>query len=91
MTAEELEGLTLPELIEQLADIAAPPPVSYAPETMGWWVVAALLALGLAIAATIVLRRRPRGAACHRIQIWLGNVERCCLPVATYGAGGFSP
>ena len=60
MTAEELEGLTLPELIDRLADIAAPPPVSYAPETAGWWVLAAILVLAAVATAILLLRRRRR-------------------------------
>lgn len=60
MNAEELEGLNLPELIDQLADVAVPAPVSYTPETIGWWVLAALLALGVAFAAMIIIRRRRR-------------------------------
>jgi hypothetical protein len=60
MNAEELEGLNLPELIDQLADVAVPASVSYTPETSGWWVLAALLALGVALAAMIIIRRRRR-------------------------------
>ena len=36
---ELTDALTLPEILDQLADIDVPPPVSYAPETMGWSIV----------------------------------------------------
>ena len=60
MTVEDLEGLNLPQLIDQLADVAMPAPISYAPETAGWWVLAALFAFGLALAAIVIARRRQR-------------------------------
>ncbi len=60
MTVEALQGLTLPELIDQLADVSVPEPISYTPETAGWWVFAVLLALGLAVTAIVFMRRRRR-------------------------------
>ena len=56
----ELDGLTLPELIDQLHDIAVPAPVSYAPETAGWVVVGAILAAGIAAVAVLIYRRRRK-------------------------------
>ncbi len=58
MNSAELEGLNLPELIDRLADVAVPIPIPYTPETAGWWVLAALVALGLAVTAIVVMRRR---------------------------------
>ncbi len=60
MTAEELEGLNLAELIDQLADVVVPDPVPYTPETVGWWVVAGLLAFAVSLATFLVWRRRRR-------------------------------
>jgi hypothetical protein len=60
MNIDELEGLNLPQLIDQLADVSVPGPITYTPETVGWWVLAASLAIGLAFAAIVVARRRQR-------------------------------
>ena len=37
-----------PEALEQLREIPLPVPVSYAPQTIGWYIVGALLVAGLA-------------------------------------------
>ena len=60
MTAEELEGLNLAELIDQLDDVLVPDPVPYTPETVGWWAVAGLLVFAFSLATFLVWRRRRR-------------------------------
>ena len=75
MTVEDLEGLNLPQLIDQLADVAMPAPMSYVPETAGWWVLAALFAFGLALAAIVIARRRQRNQYRRLALIELKNIE----------------
>ena len=55
----ELDDLTLPELLDRLADLSVPEPVPYTPETIGWWVLAAIVT-AIAAATTFVTWRRRR-------------------------------
>ncbi len=43
--SEALEDLTLPELLDRMADIAVPKPVSYLPQTGGWIVLGGVILL----------------------------------------------
>jgi hypothetical protein len=53
----EFEGLNLPQLMELMHDLARPEPVTWFPQTVGWWVVLGwLLALGLLAASHAYLR-----------------------------------
>ena len=62
MSFAELEGLNLPQLIDQLVDVAVPAPISYAPETTGWWLLAASVSVGVALATMFVRRSRQRNS-----------------------------
>jgi hypothetical protein len=86
-----LEGLNLPELIDQLHDITVPPPVSYMPETIGWGVVVVVLVACIALlAAWIIARRRKdryRRAALQELsaierQANAGDVEHAGAEIA---------
>lgn len=41
-----------------LHDLAVPEPVSLVPQAIGWWIVAAIVLVGVAVAAIGVVRRR---------------------------------
>ncbi len=45
----DLERLTLSELLDRMADITVPDPVSYVPQTSGWYVLAGTLVLVLVV------------------------------------------
>ena len=46
----ELEGLNLPQLLDLMHDVVEPEPVSWLPQTIGWWILAGwLLAVGLLV------------------------------------------
>jgi hypothetical protein len=50
-TAPEVSGAATPPLLDQLADIALPPPVAWTPQTVGWAVLGGMLLLCLAVLA----------------------------------------
>jgi len=52
-------GMTLSELLARLEGIVEPAPVSWAPQTAGWWVLGIVL-LGLAFGLTFWVIRRWR-------------------------------
>ena len=52
----ELEKLTLPELLDRLHDITVPEPVPYTPQTMTWYVLAVGLLLVLFLIAWRIAR-----------------------------------
>lgn len=59
---EDLSGLSLVELIERMANISVPQPVSYAPQTAGWWLLAGLLLCVAGGTLFVWLRRRKANA-----------------------------
>jgi hypothetical protein len=54
------EGLNLPQLLELMHELELPTPVSMAPETPGWWVLAAWLGGVVLVGAGELIRRRNR-------------------------------
>lgn len=64
-TPEELAGLSLPELFDELAPIVPPPEVSMLPQTPAWAVLALLL-LGALSFALWMLRQRHAANAYRR-------------------------
>lgn len=52
----ELNGMTLPELIDQLEPVIVPPPVSLLPATAGW-ILLALFIGGVVVLLTLLHRR----------------------------------
>ena len=62
MSPRPLADLTLPELLDQLAGIPEPPPVSWWPQTEAWGWVALAVALGLAVLAWRLAARRRASA-----------------------------
>ncbi|MET3651967.1 DUF4381 domain-containing protein [Dyella japonica] len=69
--------------IADLKDIPAPPPVSYAPQTAGWWVVAGLITLGLLVYAFFRWRRWRRNRFRREAQAALDAIERAANEAAT--------
>lgn len=53
----ELQRLSLPELIDRLADLSMPDPVPLVPQTESWW----LLGGAVSVVVTLVLHRCWRG------------------------------
>lgn len=58
MNDESLDGLSIPELIERMAEIPEPTPVSFLPETAAWAWLGVALGLVLVPLAMRVVRRR---------------------------------
>ena len=55
----EYEGLNLPQLMELMHGLARPEPVAWIPQTLGWWVIVAWLAvLGILAAGYAYARWR---------------------------------
>ena len=55
----EYEGLNLPQLMELMHGLSEPEPVSWMPETPGWWILLGwLTAVVVLVGRHIVLRRR---------------------------------
>ena len=69
--------------IADLKDIPAPPPVSYAPQTPGWWVVGGLILLGLLVYAFFRWRRWRRNRYRREAQAALDAIERAANEAAT--------
>lgn len=61
----ELDPQNLVALYDALAPIAAPPAISRAPQTAGWWVVAAAILLTIAVTG-FAWRRHDRANAYRR-------------------------
>jgi len=59
-TPEDLEGLSLTELLDQLHAVAEPPPVSWMPQTAGWIVLAIILVAIFIVVTWRQWRRRMR-------------------------------
>jgi hypothetical protein len=56
----QYDGLSLPELLALMHDLVMPEPVSWLPQTPGWWVVLGWLVAVLLLAAWQVVKRRHR-------------------------------
>ena len=55
----EYEGLNLPQLMELMHGLSEPEPVSWMPETSGWWILLGwFIAVVILVGRNIVLRRR---------------------------------
>jgi hypothetical protein len=55
----QYEGLNLPQLMELMQGLSEPDPVSWMPETPGWWILLAWFAAALVVCVRhIALRRR---------------------------------
>ena len=83
--ANPYEGLNLPDLLERLHDLAMPEPVSWLPQTDGWWV---LLAWAAAVLLFLILkwradrrRNRYRREALNRLRD-LVNADESAAQVA---------
>ena len=62
------------DLLNQLADIHLPEPVSYWPPAPGWWVLAVLLLIGLVIFARYLMAKRERQKICQHA---VAELDRC--------------
>jgi hypothetical protein len=62
--------------IADLKDIPAPPPVSYMPQAMGWWVIGALLLVALLVFAFLKLRTWWRNRYRREAQAELIAIEQ---------------
>jgi hypothetical protein len=62
--------------IADLKDIAAPPPVSYMPQTTGWWIAGGIVVLGILIVAFFRWRRWWRNRYRREAQAELAAIER---------------
>jgi hypothetical protein len=62
MTPGATQSSQMQQLLEQMHDIQAPPPLSWWPPAPGWWVLAALVLILLAVLVAWVLHRRASNA-----------------------------
>jgi hypothetical protein len=69
--------------IADLKDIPAPPPVAYAPQTAGWWVVGGLIVLGLLLYAFFRWRKWRRNRYRREAQDALDAIERAANDAGT--------
>lgn len=69
------------QLLEQMHDIQAPPPVAWWPPAPGWWILAALGIL--AVAALVIWARRRRAFSAYRRQALreLAQLQDCAPPL----------
>ena len=59
MSEEKYQGLNLPQLFELMHDIVPPEPVSWLPQTQGWWVLLVwIVAVSVLTAIKWVQKRR---------------------------------
>ena len=57
--SERFDGLNLPQLLDLMHELVVPEPVSWFPQTSGWWVLLGwALAVAILVGAAIVRRRR---------------------------------
>lgn len=68
--------------IADLKEIPAPPPVSYLPQTVGWWVIGGVILLGLLVFALIRLRRWWRNRYRREAQAELAAIARAATDPA---------
>lgn len=68
--------------IADLKEIAAPAPVSYAPQTAGWWIVGGLILLALLVWAFFRLRRWWRNRYRREALLELAAIERAAADPA---------
>ena len=61
--------------IADLKDIPQPPPVSYMPQTAGWWVLGGLILLGLLVFALLKWRKWMRNRYRREAQAELAAIE----------------
>ncbi|WP_354016160.1 DUF4381 domain-containing protein [Dyella japonica] len=61
--------------IADLKDIPAPPPVSYMPQTAGWWVIAGVILLGLLVLAFLAWRKWMRNRYRREARAELAAIE----------------
>lgn len=69
--------------IADLKDIPAPPPVSYAPQTAGWWVVGGIIVVGLLLYAFLRWRKWRRNRYRREAQAELDVIERAANDAST--------
>jgi hypothetical protein len=69
--------------IADLKDIPAPPPVSYMPQTVGWWVVGGLIVSGLLLYAWFRWRRWRRNRFRREAQAELDAIGRAANEATT--------
>ncbi|ULU27009.1 DUF4381 domain-containing protein [Dyella terrae] len=69
--------------IADLKDIPAPPPVSWMPQTAGWWVLGGLVLLGVLVYASLRWRRWWRNRYRREAQAELAAIERAIVDPAT--------
>jgi len=72
--------------IADLKDIPEPPPVSYMPQTAGWWVLAAIILLGLATWALLKWRKWRRNRFRREAQAELSVIEQAAADPARRSA-----
>ncbi len=83
--SEDLSALDLPTLIGRMADIAVPEPVSYAPQTAAWWVVASVLVMAVGVTIYVAFRRRKANAYRRQAIFELDALEKRVTAEAAYG------
>ena len=59
------EGLNLPQLLDLMHELVIPGPVSWTPQTPGWWVLSGWLLLATALVVVAIVRRRQRNRYRH--------------------------
>lgn len=69
--------------IADLKEIAAPPPVSYMPQAVGWWVIGGIVVLSLLVFAFIRWRRWWRNRYRREAQAELAAIGRAAADPAT--------
>ena len=74
------EDHPFPAELEGMRGIRLPEPVSYAPQTVGWWILFAILALLLAVAIWYAVRRYRRNAYRRLALARLASVPLANLP-----------
>lgn len=72
--------------IADLKEIPAPPPVSYMPQTAGWWVLAGIVLLALAAYAFVRWRRWRRNRYRREAQAELAAIEHAVADAGTRAA-----
>ena len=62
--------------LDELREITLPDPVSYAPQTVGWWILFGVLAAALVLAALLLYRRWSRRRYRRAALLRLDDVSR---------------